>query len=144
MLVTYCTTLDDAYYFLNRSKGLPDVPRSVPLKQRYLRATVIFSWIALEEMLDYSGADAVRRRILRETPRGSLLDRLKVLLSALGRAPLDRDEFLSRRAVRNHAIHRASSESGALPIAADEARQVFDYCLNVIRDFYPTRVGLTV
>ena len=50
--LTYCPTLDDAYFFLNQSKSLSGTPSIKPLQQRYIRACILHSWIALEEMLD--------------------------------------------------------------------------------------------
>ena len=46
------TTLDDAQWFLNQAKGLPEIASAKSRRERYVRACVVLSWIALEESLD--------------------------------------------------------------------------------------------
>jgi hypothetical protein len=140
----YCTTLDDAYFFLNQSIGLPDIPSTVPLRQRYLRACILFSWIALEETLNYVVEELVSKRRLLCEPRGGLLDRLNAVRDARRVAPIDQREFLDARNTRNLLTHATSGEVENRLLTIEQARRVFEYCLKVIRETYPYEVGIRI
>jgi hypothetical protein len=86
----YCTILDDANFFINQAKGLPVVPSTNPLRDRYIRMGILCSWIALEEVLEVSIEEKDLARPARQIP---LRDRLDLALTALGREPVEVGAF---------------------------------------------------
>src|SRR5579872_1224206 len=130
MVYTYSVILNDAYYYLNQCKGLPDIPSSEPLRQRNLRACVLFSWIAVEEMLDYSVGELVRQKLLKATPRGKFYQRLTKVLLLRGAVPIEIEEFRAMRRIRNLLSHPTTT-APEVSLNVQDAREVFDYCLSV-------------
>ena len=145
MRTTYCTTLDDANYFLNQSKGLSNIPSSVPLRERYLRACILFSWIALEEMLGYAAEDLLKRDLIVKVPIGGLWDRIKVILLARGLSAPDQQKFFVIRKIRNLLTHNASNnEVEGYSLTTQQAQEVLDYCTKIIRESYPYNVKVRI
>jgi len=104
MQITYSLELNDACWFLNQAKGLPDIPRTQQLISRYLRATVVFSWVALEQMLGYAIDKYVSPgKLVRESVPARLRDRLEHVFAVNGKQ-LDRSDFKKHRDLRNNTL----------------------------------------
>lgn len=131
-LIYYCSLLDDAIFFVNQATGLPDVPSSQPLRDRYTRASILFSWIALEEMLDY----AIEEQGLWATaPAKPLRSRLDFALQAIGRPPVEAEAFSAARKLRNRLTHPVIN--GKVEVASlEDARRVFDFCSGEIKSLF--------
>ena len=127
--VYYCSILDDAHFFLNQAQGLPDVPSSRPLRDRYIRACILFSWIALEEMLDYAIQE---RGLSKGAPPTPLRKRLDFTLKAGGQPSVDAVSFSATRRTRNEITHPIIY--GKLVVVAfRDARNAFDFCSRTIQ-----------
>ncbi len=86
MVITYSLPLNDAYWFLRQVEGLPNVPTSKQLTLRYLRATAVFSWVALEQMLNAVVDDYVAQgKVARLSVPERLRDKLEYVLAINGR-----------------------------------------------------------
>ena len=142
--LTYVTTLDDAYFFLNQSKGLPKIPSVKPLQQRLARACILHSWIALEEMLDYAIEDLRKQGKMKEPPARPLSEKLKAVLSARGSLALDMKDFSVARKVRNILVHPTPNKSEDHFLTLEQASSVFNYCLTTIRAISPYNVTLRI
>jgi hypothetical protein len=120
----YSIILNDAYFYLNQVISLPAIPSAEPLRQRYVRACILFSWIALEELL----ADDT-------TGQGKLSVRLDKALELRGAKRLDSKEFLSLRRIRNLLTHpkKTNSPNDDPLIGVEQARATFEYCLKMMR-----------
>ena len=142
--LTYCSTLDDAYFFLNQSKYLSGTPSIRPLQQRYIRACILHSWIALEEMLDHAIQDLEKLGKMNGSPPGPLSQKLQAALKARDASAFSPAEFAARRKVRNLLVHPVSNQSEEHLLTVDEASRIFQYCLDHIRAVYPHSVTLRI
>jgi len=142
MVYTYSVILNDAFYYLNQSKGLPDIPSSEPLRQRNLRACVLFSWIAVEEMVHYSAGDLLRQKSLKAMPRGRLSDMLTEVLLRRGAVPIKIEEFRAMRRVRNLLTHPATTSVPEVFLSLKHACGVFDYCASLVEQIAPHKLML--
>lgn len=142
MVFTYSVILNDAYYYLNLCKGLPDIPSSEPLLQRHLRASVLFSWIAVEEILHHSAAELLSRKVLTDIPSGKLSAMLAQVLAARGAAPLDMRQFRDMRRVRNSLTHPATTTTGQVSLNREQVRKVFEYCVSLAKSLTPGKLIL--
>jgi len=134
----YCT-LDDAFAFLTEAKGLPLVARTSVRLRRLLRATVMLSWIALEDGLDDAMDDW--RKAGREfigIPTG-LKSRLCFVLSALGASPLNEPEFDRLRNIRNCLAHPKAARVDD-ELSLEIANQTFELCIATLRALSPFRI----
>lgn len=135
-VIYYCSLLDDAIFFVDQAKGLPDVPSTQALRDRYARASILFSWIALEEMLDC----AIEERGLSPAALPKRLrSRLDFALHAIGRPPVEPESYSTARKLRNRLTHSVINEKAARA-SIDEARQVFDFCSRTIKDLFKHQV----
>jgi hypothetical protein len=137
MVYTYSVIMNDAYYFLSQSQGLPDIPSAEPLRQRYFRACVVFSWMAIEEMLDYSTTELLRQKKLDKVPKGGLLDRLDRILAIRGASKINAIEFKALRRIRNRITHPISTAADDELLDATQTRAGFDYCLKLLELISP-------
>jgi hypothetical protein len=136
------TVLDDAYFFLNQAKGRPDVPSIRPLLQRYIRACILSSWIALEETLDYAIDDLKKSGTPAMLPNRSLRDKIKAVLELRGAARLDSALFNETRAIRNSLVHPTKNTSEGTLLTVEQATKVLDFSYQLIRAIYPYSVTL--
>src|SRR5258706_10608223 len=105
MKIAYSLTLNDACWFLNQAKGLPEIPKTQQLTSRYLRATVISSWVALEQMLIAAVREYVAQgKLVRSSIPKRLRDKLEHVLAVQGKT-LDRSDFQKYRDLRNDITH---------------------------------------
>lgn len=134
------TTLDDAFFFLNQLKAMtPAIPSSRPLQQRYIRACILFSWLALEEALDVvTKQKYMQAKLAGPLPR-QLGDKLEVVLHALGK-PHSPDEFMTLRKVRNDLVHPNLQTDEATLLTQDQAARAFGYCSKTIQRLCPVGV----
>jgi hypothetical protein len=128
MKITYSLPLNDAYWFLHQAKGLPSVPKSNQLILRYLRSSVVFSWVALEQMLDDYVA---HRKFDRSSIPARLRDKLEHVLALNGKT-LDSALFKTHRDLRNEITHA----DRLFNIADVEAG--FRFCFDTISAFCPS------
>jgi hypothetical protein len=137
MTITYSLALNDAYWFLHQAKGLPDVPKSQQLVLRYLRATVVFSWVALEQMLGSTIDDYVSRgKLVRSSVPTRLRDKLEHVLAVKGKT-LDRSLFKRHRDLRNDITHDDTLFS------ISDVNAAYSFCFDTIVDFYPGKIRVT-
>lgn len=135
-VIYYCSLLDDAIFFVNHAKGLPDVPSSQPLRHRYTRASILFSWIALEEMLDYAIEE---QGLLAAAPPKPLRSRLDFALHAIGRPAVEAEAFSTARKLRNRLTHPVINGKAA-GASIEDARKVFDFCSRAIKSLFTHEV----
>ncbi|MDX6382612.1 MAG: hypothetical protein QOK48_185 [Blastocatellia bacterium] len=137
MQKTYSLELNDACWFLNQAKGLPDIPKTKQLLSRYLRATVVFSWVALEQMLGYAIDEYVANgKLIRASVPSRLRDRIEQVFAVSGNQ-LDRPLFKKHRDLRNDITH----SDGILSIS--DVQAAYDFCIDTIGAFYPRKVSVT-
>ncbi len=140
--ITYCTTLDDAYFFLNQAKGLPDIPSVKPLRQRYLRSCIFFAWIALEEILDCAVTDLEETGKLHKASPHRLRDKVKLVLALRGRHTFRSEDFEKARRIRNSLVHPTPDLSEDVLLTLQKANHVFQDCLKTIHTLYSHNVTL--
>src|SRR3954470_14995480 len=125
------TTLEDGYFFLNQLKGLPGLPSSDLLRQRYVRACIIFSWLALEEVGKY--VDSKRAHLV---PREKLIGRLMRLLGS-SQPHNFASEFTRLRTIRNDVAHANSHDMLIVSLSTRDASDVFTFCASVALAILP-------
>lgn len=137
MRITYVSTLDDAFYYLNQAKGRPDVPSLRPLIQRYLRSCILLSWVAVEETLEYAFDELLKRGISFKI-RHNLRDDIRTIVESHRSSSFDDERFTIIRKIRNTLTHpkKDTQEDTILTIA--NASQSFEYCFYIIREIYPS------
>jgi len=137
MRILYSLTLNDASWFLNQAKASLDIPENRQLKLRYLRASVLFCWVALEQMLDSAIEEyVVQGKLLSSSVPRRLRDKLDYVLAVNGRI-LGRSDFKKYRELRNDITHDDTV------FCISDVEGAFDFCLETIRAFYPCRVEVT-
>jgi hypothetical protein len=137
MVITYSLPLNDAYWFLHQVEGLPKVPTSEQLTFRYLRATVVFSWVALEQMLNAAIDDYVAQgKLVRSSVPERLRDKLEYVLAINGKT-LDRSLFKKHRDLRNEITH------GDRVFTLSDVQAAFSFCFDTIAAFYPGTLRVT-
>ena len=135
------TTLDDAFFFLNQSKGMSDIPSSKSIRQRYIRACILFSWLSLEEVLEYMVRSLEKEGTLKHPIPGRLGDRLRFVLRALGQTQFASDEFRTLRRVRNRLVHPTSETDETALLTQSQAAAAFSYCSSTIRLLCPVKIA---
>jgi len=133
------TTLNDAFFFLNQSKGMSDIPASRPLRQRYIRAAILFSWLSLEEVLEYV-LTILGKSIITDPVPGKLADRLRFVLNLRRDKSFSLDEFRALRKLRNSLAHPTSATDEGRLLTVDQAAATFKYCSSVIQRLSPVKV----
>jgi hypothetical protein len=137
MRYAYSIALNDACWFLNQAKGLPDVPKTQQLISRYLRATVVFSWVALEQMLTAAIDEYIAKgKMVRSSIPKRLRDKLEHVLAAQGKT-LDRVNFKKHRDLRNDITH----DDRVFSISDVEEAHLF--CIETIEAFFPATIWVT-
>lgn len=126
----YIPLLDDADCFLNQARGLPEVASAKPNIDRFLRASILLSWVALEEALEYVLEE---KALGGAAPAKPFRSRLDFALSALGRPPVPGDLFTFSRKLRNQLTHPISKSKITAP-SVDDATKVFRLCAGLIRN----------
>ena|SRR5712691_101962 len=134
------TSLDDAPFFLNQSKGMSDIPSSRPLRQRYVRACILFSWLSLEEVLEYVIRQKEKEGTLKHPVPSRLGDKLRFVLHAL-RKSHSSSEFQTLRKIRNHLVHPASETDETTLLTQNQAAAAFRYCSSTIQRLCPVKVA---
>ena len=125
----FVSGLNDAYALLNNARTLPQTPNGKTLIDTYSRAVVLFSWIALEEIVRHE----YRERTLT-APSPKLWTCITDLL-ANRPAPLfasfdaSKGTFLARREVRNSVVHSLET---AAAISLNDAEEAFTYCKTAV------------
>ena len=136
-MVIYCTTLEDAYYFLSQVKHSPSIKSVQVSWQRQLRACILFSWIALEEVLDGAVKRLRKTGTLREPVANSLAGRLRQVLQTKGVDHQQGADFKRLRKLRNEIVHPKETDvSEETPLTVQQAEGTFHFCLGLMRAIY--------
>ena len=125
-------TLEDAYYFVNQVRGLPDVPNTARLRERFIRAGIILSWAGLEEARTYlveSGKYSIRPDFPKS---GKPLDVIRYVARANGKLVRE-DDLEKARSLRNDATHFRPDSVYSAAITERNCKFVFDTCLAAVR-----------
>jgi len=127
--IYYIPLLEDADFFIHQARGLPSVTSTKPLRDRFVRACILFSWIALEEVVEHA---LEKEGLAGAAPAKPFRSRLDFALVAVGRPPVDDRLFSDTRKLRNRFTHPVGG--GKLTTASlEDARMVFDFCAGAIR-----------
>jgi hypothetical protein len=138
-LIYRFTTLDDAYSLLLEAKGLPKIAGTSSRAQRSVRASILLSWIAVEEGLDHAIALWKKEGKLSGPLPKALKPRLSTVLAELSRPPIDEVHFTKLRKIRNGLTHpRAMVDEPEL--AVELAEITFEFCAASVRSLFPYRV----
>jgi hypothetical protein len=129
--------LSDAHYFLTQVSSLPKTLSALERKNRFMTAVIFLSWVGLEaavvdEFHRLHSADHIG-----EFPKRRLRDRVAFLLQAKSQ-PFDQATFDRLRRVRNELAH-PSGFGGRAP-DSKLATETFEYCLGIVRAFYPYQI----
>lgn len=127
-----CSTLDDAWFFLNQAKGLPNVPSARALQQRYIHACILFSWMALEDSTDYAIKNRIKGKISATVRPKALRARLDLALQAIGETPVEAGAYSKARKPRNQLTHATQAGVQGVEYRLEDARSIFDFCSSVI------------
>jgi hypothetical protein len=136
MRITYISTLDDAFYYLNQAKGRPEIPSLRPLIQRYLRSCILLSWIALEEILEY-GYDGLLKKGISLGCKRNLRDKIRSFVEYRCANSFDDKRFTKMRDMRNRLTHPKNNTKEDETLTIEVALQSFEYCYELIRIIYP-------
>jgi hypothetical protein len=102
-----------------------------------LRATILFCWVVLDQMLDSAIEEyAVQGKLLPSSVPKRLRDKLEYVLDVNGRM-LDLSEFKKCRELRNDIAHDETVS------CISDVQGACDFCLETIRAFYPCWVEVT-
>ena len=124
--------LDDAYAFLTEAKGLPNIPSASARLRLCLRASILLSWIGLEDGLDRCVEDwGARGRTLKGLPT-KLKVRTLAFLLPLSDPPLVDAEFDRLRKTRNQLANPRAKET-APQLTLEDAEETFHFCLKILR-----------
>ena len=129
--------LSDAHYFVTQVSSRPRTLSARERRNRFIRAVIFLSWVGLEAAV----VDELHR--LRNVGHSGKLskrrlrDRVAFLLQAKNQ-PFDQAAFDRLRRVRNELAH-PSGFGGQAPDSA-VATETFEYCLGIIRAFYPYHI----
>lgn len=126
-----CDTLDDAWFFLNQAKGLPNVPSARALQQRYIHACIVFSWMALEDMTDFAIGNRMSKIQATVRPK-AVRTKLDLALQTIGEAPVEVRAYSKARKPRNQLTHPTKAGVRGLGYGLEDACYVLDFCSSVI------------
>jgi hypothetical protein len=135
------TVFEDAFFFCNQAKGLPDVLSTVPLKERYSRASIILSWVALEEALSTSETVLRKRGVINGDVPKKLREKATYLAKITEHQPVDASEFLSLRRLRNELAHPHTGSKEHIP-TPEEALTSFKFCLETASRAFPDNIKI--
>jgi hypothetical protein len=142
-IISRFTTLDDAYYFLNQVRGLPEVPNTLLLRQRMIRSSMILSWVALEEIVE-SVVDEKGYASEKDFPKPPKLFQVIEYAAKKNGKPLDLAELTEARRLRNDVVHARSDAIQIAALTEENCRLVFDSCLAASRAVWPFRIECSI
>jgi hypothetical protein len=125
-------TLEDAYYFLNQVRGLPDIPGSADLRERFMRSAMILSWVAVEEALE-SIIDSREISSRSDFPKGAKLLQLIDYTAKVNGKVVGIKELGRARSLRNDVTHARSETAFAAALTEPNCAFVFETCFSAIR-----------
>lgn len=135
--ITYSLILNDACWFLNRATATVESRQNKQLTLRYVRATVLFSWVALEQMLDAAvELYAEQGTLVASSVPNRLRDKLEYVLAANGKK-LNRSAFKKHRDLRNAVAHDDKA------FFLSDVQGAFNFCVETVRSFWPGTVEVT-
>jgi hypothetical protein len=125
-------TLDDSLAFLNELRGLPAIPVSAARRQRLIRSSIILSWVAVEESLDYF-IDSYSLGTRVDFPSGGKLFQRLEFVAKANRKAVSISELETARQLRNDVTHARDEAALTLALTEENCRFVFETCLTTIR-----------
>jgi hypothetical protein len=136
-------TLEDALALLNELHGLPNIPASAFRRHRLIRASIILSWVAVEEVL--SGCvDLYSLAAYTDFPEsGKLLQQIEYAAKANGKV-INIQELARSRRLRNDMTHARDDEALGDSLTEGNCQFVFDTCLAAIRAMRQDRVACSL
>jgi len=135
-----CDTLDDACFFLNQAKGLPNVPSARALQQRYIHACILFSWMALEDMTDFAIGNKIKSEVSGTVRAKALRAKLDLALPAIGETPVEEGAYSKARKPRNQLTHPTKAGVRVLGYTLEDACYVFGFCSSLIARLFNGQV----
>jgi hypothetical protein len=90
-LLTFFTTIEDAYYYYFQAKGASDTKDGRVIKQRHLRTAVLLGWAAVDQITHPSG---LSDPILTPTAVGDALAYCKRLMKTMYPHLVVREQWL--------------------------------------------------
>lgn len=133
------TTLEDAFYFLNQVRGLPPVPSTLSLRGRFVRAGIILSWVALEEVVN-SVVEERGYDSLKDFPNPPKLMAVIQYAARKNKQTIKITDLLKARELRNQVTHFRSDAVQNAALTESNCRFVFDCCLAAARAVSPFRL----
>jgi len=124
--------LDDAQSLLMEAKGLPSIPSASERLRLCLRASILLSWVGLEDGLDCTIETwGSRGRTFKALPT-KLKVRMLAFLLPLSDPPQLDAEFDRLRKLRNQLAHPRAKENNP-QLTLKDAEQTFQFCLKILR-----------
>lgn len=133
-LLTFFTTIEDAYYYYFQAKGTSDTKNGRVTQQRHLRTTILLGWVAVDDAM----ASWMKEARL-DWPRGCkgprAFPKIQFIFKQLGLPPPDEPEFDLNRRVRNEIAHPSGLSDPVLTVT--EAGTALAYCKRLVKTMYP-------
>jgi hypothetical protein len=124
---------------MNELHGLPVVPASALRRQRLIRASIVLSWVAVEEALN-EFVDSFSFAIRPDFPKsGKLLSQIEYAAKANGKV-INTSELETSRRLRNDVTHARDAEVLKVALTEAHCRFVFDTCFAAIRAMSRDRI----
>lgn len=133
-LLTYFTTIEDAYYYYFQAKGASDATDGLVIKQRHLRTAVLLGWVAVDDAM----ASWMKNANLdwpRNCKGAVSYPRIRFIFEQLRLAPPEPREFDLHRGVRNQITHPSGTADPEL--TPTEVGQTLEYCKQLMRKMFP-------
>lgn len=120
-------------------KGLPEIPVSTDLRERYMRSAMILSWVAVEEALESIISEKQLRSRIDFPTNPKLLQLIEYVATVNGKTVL-MDELSRARSLRNDVTHARSPNAFAAALNEKNCQLVFQVCLSAIKAISPIPV----
>jgi len=133
-LLTFFTTIEDAYYYYFQAKGASNTKEGRVLKQRHLRTAIILGWVAVDDAM----ASWMENGKLA-WPRGckgpQLFPKILFIFGQLGFPSPAPKEFDLHRGIRNQITHPSGLAGPELSIR--EVADMLKYCKRLMKAMHP-------
>jgi len=133
-LLTFFTTIEDAYYYYFQAKGISDTKNGRVIKQRHLRTAILLGWVAVDDAMACWIQEA---KIVwpRDCKGPRSFPKIRLVFGQLGLPPPDKSEFDLHREIRNEITHPSGSSERALTLT--EVGDALAYCKRLMKTMYP-------
>ena len=133
-LLTFFTTIEDAYYYYFQAKGASDTKNGRVIKQRHLRTAVLLGWVAVDDAMA-CWTKEVKSIWPRDCKGPRSFPKIRFIFGQLGVPPPDEFEFDLHRGVRNEITHPSGLSEPLLTLRAVGA--ALAYCKRLMKTMYP-------